>query len=711
MSHITFKKLFAKNFRSIDNMGLSVDYNSGKTTLVASTDNGSGKSTIWRDALYYVLFDKPYAKGQSKSQLINSRSGNNSLVRLEFEKGGIEYIVERGQKPSVFNIIVDGEPLNKEAVNFQQVLADILGGDEKLFTNSVILGADKFVPFTRMGAEERRKFGDQMLDLMVITNMSSINKERLKTINKDITDTNHQLSVLEVQQKGVEQVIQVKKANSEDVQRGLESDIIGISKELDETSEQLSVKEAEKLQYEADAKTAQDEKSSIEERLSAEYAPKIKQARESVSVAESVTNQALESELKEHQEKMFALSDKIKAEELTIADQERLFKEQFETRSKYEQLVVDLKAKLESLVEPNKDEPCSHCGGVVGEEFYQKHLDEYLTKKSKLEAGIVQAEAQVAKGSNLDQQYAAWDERGRNELDALKTESQKYVELAQEVKIKIASFESEKRNGVMQAQAELTAIKNELQTQMSERLSDIKTKINSISVHIGVLTDDISRLNYSLVSQRNKLKDKQKQLDEAKANSSYADEQVQFNTLTNSISEMKTNLDELYKKQSINNLLLNSLKDDGIKAKLVENYLPYINDRINFYLEKLNFFVRVELSREYELDMFAPERKGQTIDCLSAGQQKRIDLAVLLAWRDLARQAATNSCNVLILDEVCEALSESGVIDFMEMWRSIDESKYTNLVVITQRQAEFEPLFDECKLYKLVDLATVEVSE
>ena len=82
-----------------------------------------------------------------------------------------------------------------------------------------------------------------------------------------------------------------------------------------------------------------------------------------------------------------------------------------------------------------------------------------------------------------------------------------------------------------------------------------------------------------------------------------------------------------------------------------------------------------------------------------------------MAWRDVSRQAAVNSCNILIMDEILESLSFSGVSDFMDMWNGSDESNYTHLVVISQRWAEFEPYFDDVKAYKLVDKATVEIKD
>lgn len=709
MSHINFKTLEAKNFRSIDNMGLKVDFKSGKTTLVASTDNGSGKSSIWRDALFYALFDKPYAKGQSKTQLINSRSGNKLYVKLEFEKGGIDYIIERGQKPSVFEITVDGEKLNKEAVDFQKTLLDILGADEKLFSNSIILGADKFVPFTNMGAEERRRFGDQMLDLIVITKMSAINKERLKEVNQNITKTNQNISILETRQSGIEAVITAKKANSVDLQQQIQADIDALEsdKSAYEYDENVVRSDIETLQK--SIQEQQSEKTSAEHSLLDKYKGRIEEARQGVTNAENLRADELSLIVTSFQNSLSDVRAAILREQNTILEQGKEFKLQFDTRTKYEQMVVALQEKLDALKEPNKDEPCSHCGGVVGSEFYEKHLQEYNQKRQKLQDGIVAAENKVKEGANLDALYAQWEEHSGNELNGYKTEEARVSEELNIAKVNLGTFESDRQKKISEAKHKLSEIQAELTRETHEVINPLTQKINATTSDLGYKRQDLQRLTENIAKCERNIDQKKQQLESTKNNSSYSTEEADLVECQHEIHEHKNILDECYKKQSIANLLTMSLKDDGIKAKLVENYLPYINDRINFYLEKMNFFVRIELNREYELEMFAPERKGQNIHCLSAGQQKRIDLSVLLAWRDLARQASTNSCNILIMDELLEAMSESGIIDFMEMWRTIEESKFTNLVVITQRKAEFEPLFDECKMYKLVDLATVEI--
>ena len=57
-----------------------------------------------------------------------------------------------------------------------------------------------------------------------------------------------------------------------------------------------------------------------------------------------------------------------------------------------------------------------------------------------------------------------------------------------------------------------------------------------------------------------------------------------------------------------------------------------------------------------KLDIFC----GDAIyDSLSGGERRKVDIAVMLAQRDLSSHLAGMSCNILILDEVLESLDES----------------------------------------------------
>ncbi len=107
---IVFEKIRWKNFLSTGNHFIEVDLNKVSNTLIIGS-NGAGKSTIL-DALTFVLFGKSFRK-INKPQLVNSTNEKDCLVEIEFSIGSIKWKINRGIKPSIFEIYRNGEVLNQ----------------------------------------------------------------------------------------------------------------------------------------------------------------------------------------------------------------------------------------------------------------------------------------------------------------------------------------------------------------------------------------------------------------------------------------------------------------------------------------------------------------------------------------------------------------------------------------------------------------------
>ena len=111
---ITFQKIRWKNFLSTGNQFTEIDFQESNTNLIIGT-NGAGKSTML-DALTFVLFNKPFRK-INKPQLINTTNERDCLVEIEFEINTRQYIVRRGIKPNVFDIVVNGVELHLSLIH------------------------------------------------------------------------------------------------------------------------------------------------------------------------------------------------------------------------------------------------------------------------------------------------------------------------------------------------------------------------------------------------------------------------------------------------------------------------------------------------------------------------------------------------------------------------------------------------------------------
>tara|TARA_Y100000996_G_scaffold299679_1_gene237470 strand:- start:1845 stop:3557 length:1713 start_codon:yes stop_codon:yes gene_type:complete len=223
---IKFHSIQWKNFLSTGNNWTKFDLDQHPTTLVVG-ENGSGKSTVL-DALTFSLFGKPFRK-INKPQLVNTVSDGDCLVEVSFTIGSKLYIVRRGIKPSVFDILVDGQPLNQLANvrDFQELLeTQILKLNYKSFTQVVVLGSSTFIPFMQLTAANRREVIEDLLDIQIFSSMNNILKQRMTDLKDEIKDLDSEISLKE-------QFISVQSENLGRMQKGNQKLIENHQKDID----------------------------------------------------------------------------------------------------------------------------------------------------------------------------------------------------------------------------------------------------------------------------------------------------------------------------------------------------------------------------------------------------------------------------------------------------------------------------------------------
>lgn len=126
------------------------------------------------------------------------------------------------------------------------------------------------------------------------------------------------------------------------------------------------------------------------------------------------------------------------------------------------------------------------------------------------------------------------------------------------------------------------------------------------------------------------------------------------------------------------------LKDSGVKSKIIKYYLPYINKYINKFLSSMDFFAQFTLDEEFNEKIKSRHRDEFAYMNFSEGEKLRIDLALLLAWREIARAKNSVNCNLLILDEVFDSSLDSvGMEELMKLLNSLGDK--SNIFVISHK--------------------------
>jgi len=177
-----------------------------------------------------------------------------------------------------------------------------------------------------------------------------------------------------------------------------------------------------------------------------------------------------------------------------------------------------------------------------------------------------------------------------------------------------------------------------------------------------------------------------------------ADELEKENKNLEELRIKKETLEESLKQYDIKKMeysaCVSLLKDSGIKSKIIKHYLPLINKVINTFLTNMNFFTKFELNEEFEETIKSRHRDKFSYMSFSEGEKLRIDLALLFAWREVAKVKNSAHCNLLILDEIFDSsLDSSGTEELMRNLYSL--KKTGSVIVISHKLDQMADKFDK----------------
>jgi DNA repair exonuclease SbcCD ATPase subunit len=213
-----------------------------------------------------------------------------------------------------------------------------------------------------------------------------------------------------------------------------------------------------------------------------------------------------------------------------------------------------------------------------------------------------------------------------------------------------------------------------------ERVSDIDETLKTIQkmqVKLATYNTSISEMN-KYVSKINKQIESLKTVKE-----DLNVETDKLEEIKTKLSELETNHKRLLDEKSYYEAAAILLKDTGIKTKIVKQYLPIINKLVNKYLASLDFFVNFNLDESFKESIKSRHRDEFTYASFSEGEKQRIDMALMLTWRAVAKLKNSTNTNLLILDEVFDSsLDANGTEYLMNILHMLED---VNLFVISHK--------------------------
>ena len=231
----------------------------------------------------------------------------------------------------------------------------------------------------------------------------------------------------------------------------------------------------------------------------------------------------------------------------------------------------------------------------------------------------------------------------------------------------------------------IQSLNNQLQA-VSDRLEEIDAVEDKISQH----KSNIITLNTKIIANQQYIQKLNAELDaESTERGNIDEEKAALKSLAKEVVECSNQKITLVEERHYLDIAGLLLKDSGIKTKVIKQYLPVINKLVNKFLQAMDFFVSFELDESFNETIKSRHRDEFTYASFSEGEKAKIDLALLFAWRTIARMKNSASTNLLLLDEVFDgSLDINGTDYVMTILNTLgDES---NVFIISHKDALFD---------------------
>ena len=240
---LKIKNVSAKNFMSVGNNTQAVNFDNCQLTLVLGHNldmggdgsrNGTGKTTII-NALSYALYGDALTNIR-KDNLINKTNGKGMITTVEFEIEGKEYRIERGRRPNVLRLMVNGEDAFTEeqqgdSRETQKEIEKIIGFPHMMFKHLIALNTYT-EPFLGMKANDQRDMIEQLLGITELSLKAEILKERQKYTKDSIKEEEITITTINSSNERIGKNIQEIESRSRAWEKNKEDKIILLGEQI-----------------------------------------------------------------------------------------------------------------------------------------------------------------------------------------------------------------------------------------------------------------------------------------------------------------------------------------------------------------------------------------------------------------------------------------------------------------------------------------------
>ncbi len=191
---------------------------------------------------------------------------------------------------------------------------------------------------------------------------------------------------------------------------------------------------------------------------------------------------------------------------------------------------------------------------------------------------------------------------------------------------------------------ELASALTELQTKITDQenvvaeLREKEKELSNVRIQLATTQTGVKGLNDSIIKLEKQIKQIQKPKEDV--------DEDELDTIKKEVEQAQDELKQLLDDKAYYDVASSLLKDTGIKTNIIKQYLPVINKLVNKYLTSMDFFVNFNLDESFKETIKSRHRDEFSYHNFSEGEKQRIDMALMLTWRAVAKlKNSTNTFN------------------------------------------------------------------
>jgi DNA repair exonuclease SbcCD ATPase subunit len=374
------------------------------------------------------------------------------------------------------------------------------------------------------------------------------------------------------------------------------------------------------------------------------------------------------------------LKDKLSVNKIRATDVDYIIKASADKIELYKKHIVELQQNNDDLIKQKTQQV----------EKLTKQINDASASSSTIQQQIDDLQQSIADHKKITDRLSKITTLSRqidNKFDKLKKDAEFFHTHNDCPMCRQGIADHHKSSIIEQSQLQLKEIETG-RTKVLEEISTLNARldeINAVSAQITTKNRSVSDTNVQIQTWNTFITAIEQEIEDLKQNTKQIDDNTtEVNELKKTLKgalEEKTTLSNERNLYDVASLLL---KDGGIKTKIIRQYVPIINKLINKYLAAMDFFVNFELNDNFEETIKSRFRDEFTYASFSEGEKLRIDLALLFAWRAVAKLRNSASTNLLIMDEVFDSsLDNSGTDEFLKILNSVASD--TNTFIISHK--------------------------